>query len=103
MPMNIKQLKRLIREEIQKLHEVDEYKDGSKVMKSAADLLAAIEAFKQNTSASARSFIGDKVLDDMKTKLDTIARNSMNYIDASAKPNPAVKKAVFKPTPSSGE
>ena len=101
--MDIKHLKRIIREEIQKLHEVDEYKDGSKVMKSAADLLVAIEAFKANTSASARSFVGDDVIEDLKKKLDTIARNSMKYIDVSAKHNPAVKKAIFKPSAQSGE
>jgi len=96
--IDIKQLKQIIREEIEKLHEVDEYKDGSKVMKSAADLISAIETFKQNASASSKTFVGEEVLDDLKSKLDTIARNSMNYIDVSDKPNPAVKKAVFKPT-----
>jgi hypothetical protein len=96
--IDIKQLKQIIREEIQKLHEVDEYKDGSKVMKSAADLISAIETFKQNASASSKSFVSEDVLDSLKEKLDIIARNSMNYIDVASKPNPAVKKAVFKPS-----
>lgn len=96
--MDIKHLKRVIREEIQKLHEADEYKDGSKVMKSAADLISAIDTFKDTASESAKSFIGMEALDELKKKLDTVARNSMNYIDVSAAPNPAVKKAVFKPS-----
>ena len=68
--IDIKQLKQLSREEIQKLHEVDYYKDGSKVMKSAADLISAIETFKQNASASSKSFVNEDVLDSLKEKLD---------------------------------
>ena len=77
---------------------MDDYKDGSKVMKSAADLISAIETFKQNASASSKSFVNEDVLDSLKEKLDIIARNSMNYIDVASKPNPAVKKTVFKPS-----
>jgi len=96
--INITQLKRIIKEEIYKINEADEYKDGSKVMKSAADLISAIKTFKETASESSKSYVDIGVLDELIKKLDAIARNSMNYIDASAKPNPAVKKAVFKPT-----
>jgi len=96
--IDIKQLKQIIREEIQRINEADEYKDGSKVMKSAADLISAIKTFKETASESSKSYVDVVALDELVKKLDTIARNSMNYIDAAAKPNPAVKKAVFKPT-----
>lgn len=99
--INIKQLKQIIREEIERLHEADEYKDGSKVMKTAADLISAIKTFKETSSESAKSHIGIPMLDELSKKLDEIAKNPMNYIDVASKPNPAVKKAVFKP--SSGE
>ena len=49
-------------------------------------------------SASSKSFVNEDVLDSLKEKLDIIARNSMNYIDVASKPNPAVKKTVFKPS-----
>lgn len=96
--INIQQLKQMIHEEIKRLHETDEYKDGSKVMKSAADLISAIKTFQETASESAKTHIGVDTLDELVKKLDSIARNSMNFIDASAKPNPTVKKAVFKPT-----
>ena len=96
--IHIDALKKIIREEIENLTEADEYKDGSKVMKSAADLISAIKTFKEAASESAKSYIGVSALDELMSKLDSIAKNPMNYIDASSKPNPAVKKAVFKPT-----
>lgn len=104
--MDIKQLKRLIREEIQKIHELntsDEIKQSAAVKTNAADLIKAIDNFKQKASETAKSHVGVKALDDLLEKLKFVAANSDTYIDSPSTPNPAVKRAVFKPTSSSGE
>jgi hypothetical protein len=98
LKINISRLKEIIKEEIKRINEADEYKDGSKVMKSSADLITAIKAFKESASESSKAYVDINVLDDLVKKLDVIARNSMNYIDAPEKLKSVVKKAIFKPT-----
>lgn len=98
--IDIKQLKQIIKEEIQKINEdiSDEIKQSSSVQNTCADLIKSIEKFKSNASESAKSHVGLTALDELVEKLKFVATNSMKYIDSPTKPNPAVKKAVFKPS-----
>lgn len=98
--IDIKQLKQIIKEEIQKINEdlSDEIKQSSSVQNTCADLIKSIEKFKSNASESAKSHVGSAELDELVEKLKFVATNSMKYIDSPTKPNPAVKKAVFKPS-----
>jgi len=98
--ISVNQLKQIIKEEIQKINEdiSDEIKQSSSVQNTCADLIKSIEKFKSNASESAKSHVGLQALDELVEKLKFVATNSMNYIDAPSKPNPAVKKAVFKPS-----
>jgi hypothetical protein len=96
-----KQLKQIIKEEIQNLteeHDASDITAGSKVMKSAADLIRAINSFKESSSESAKSHVGIASLDELASKLDNVAKNAMSYIDVSSKPNPAAKSVIFKPS-----
>lgn len=98
--ISVNQLKQIIKEEIQKINEdvSDEIKQSSNIQDTCADLIRSIEKFKTKSSESAKSHIGLKALDELIEKLKFVATHSMKYIDSPTKPNPAVKKAVFKPS-----
>jgi molybdenum-dependent DNA-binding transcriptional regulator ModE len=93
--IDLKTVQRIIREEILNLNEGDDHKTGAKVMSSAANMLSAIESFKDAASEKAKAELGDH-LDSIEEILKRIISSPMNYVDTVQ--GPQFKKVTFKPT-----
>jgi hypothetical protein len=92
--IDLRTVQRIIREEIQSLYEGDDHKTGAKVMSSAANLLSAIESFKETASEKAKAEIGE-TLDAVEQIVKRILDAPMQYVDTVQ--GPQFKKVTLKP------
>lgn len=92
--IDIKRLQQIIQEEVSVLREGDDHKTGAKVMTATANLLTAVEAFKNNASEKAKSSTM-KCIQDLENLLNMIVANPMNYVDTIKEPQ--FKKVTLKP------
>jgi len=92
--IDLKTVQKIIREELVNLHEGDDHKTGAKVMSSAANLISAIESFKNSASEKAKAELGDQ-LSSVEDVLKRIISSPMNYVDTVQ--GPQFKKVTLKP------
>lgn len=91
--IGLARLKKIIREELETLHEGDDHDSAAKIMSAATKLLGAIEAFKESSSEKVKAEIGTN-MDSVEQLLNRIVASPMQYVDAT---KPPTKKVSLKP------
>ena len=78
--ITLDRLKKIIREEVEMLHEGEDLDSAAKVMSSATKLLGAIESFKEIASEKAKSTLEDSGLHQVESMLKRIIDSPMQYV-----------------------
>lgn len=91
--IGLRQLKEMIKEELEILREGDDHDAAVRIMTSASKLLKAIDNFKENSSEKSRSEMGQH-LEEIEKTLKRIVASPLHYVDAT---KPAPKKVTLKP------
>lgn len=86
-------LKRIIREELERLDEGPDHDTASKQASAASKLLNAIDSFKQAVSEKTKAELGESMTQIEKV-LNRIVASPLQYVDTS---KPPVKKVTLKP------
>ena len=97
--ITLDRLKKIIREEVEMLHEGEDHDSAAKVMNSAAKLISAIEAFREAGSEKAKTSLAEAGLDQVESALKRVIDSPMQYVDVTTPP--AQKKVSLRPQKSS--
>ena len=91
--IGLARLKKIIREEIENLHEGEDHDSASKIVSGATKLLNALESFKETASEKVKAEIGSN-LDGLEQILKRVVSSPMQYVDVT---KPPVQKVTLKP------